>query len=93
MMSDGPNPHLWGGVTDPEYDKLVTAAISTTSAEERRSSYLKAWDRVMKNYYTVVIGHSPAAYGIRNEVHDLTVGFNTSAHRVDGGVAFAWLSE
>lgn len=93
MMSDGPNPHLWGGVTDPEYDKLVTAAISTTSAEKRRSNYLKAWERVMKNYYTVVIGHTPAAYGIRNEVHDLTVGFNTSAHRVDGGVAFAWLSK
>jgi ABC-type transport system substrate-binding protein len=93
MMTDGPNPHLWGGVQDNEYDKLVTAAISTTSSNERRSNYINAWKRVMDNYYTVVVGHAPAAYGIRNGVHDLTVGFNTSAHRVDGGVAFAWLDQ
>ena len=91
MMSDGPNPHLWGGVQDPEYDALVRKAISTTDAEARRRAYRAAWQRVMDNYYTVVIGHAPAAYGIRTELKDFTIGFNTSAHRVDGGVAFAWI--
>lgn len=93
MMSDGPNPHLWGGVTDAEYDALVQAAISTTDAQERWDNYRAAWQRVMDNYYTVVIGHAPAAYGIRNELKDFTIGFNTSAHRVDGGVAFAWIEK
>ena len=93
MMSDGPNPHLWGGVTDADYDALVQAAISTTDAQERWDNYRAAWQRVMDNYYTVVIGHAPAAYGIRNELKDFTIGFNTSAHRVDGGVAFAWIEK
>lgn len=93
MMSDGPNPHLWGGVQDTEYDALVQTAISTTDPQERWDNYRAAWQRVMDNYYTVVVGHSPAAYGIRNELKDFSIGFNTSAHRVDGGVAFAWIAQ
>jgi len=93
MMSEGPNPHLWGGVQDPEYDELVRTAIATTDPDVRWQAYRDAWQRVMDNYYTVVIGHSPAAYGIRDELKDFTVGFNTSAHRADGGVAFAWIEQ
>ncbi|KAB0268014.1 ABC transporter substrate-binding protein [Microvirga brassicacearum] len=91
LTSDGPNPGLWGGVQDKEFDTLVTAAISAVDQNESRALYLKAWQRVIDNYYTVVLGHSPGAYGIRSEVKDLTIGFNTSAHRADGGVAFAWI--
>ena len=93
MMSDGPNPHLWGGVQDTEYDDLVKGAISTTDPQTRWDKYRAAWQRVMDNYYTVVIGHAPAAYGVRNELKDFTIGFNTSAHRADGGVAFAWIEK
>lgn len=93
FMSDGPNPGLWGGVQDPELDASITAAISTTDSEASRAHYLDAWRRIMDNHYTFVLGHAPAAYGIRTDVRDFTVGFNTSAHRVDGGLAFSWLSE
>lgn len=93
LMSDGPNPGLWGGVQDPEFDKLVKAAISTVDQNESRELYLQAWQRVLDNYYTVVLGHAPGAYGIRPEVHGLTIGFNTSAHRADGGVAFTWIDQ
>jgi len=47
---------------------------------------------IRDSYYTIVIGHSPAAYGIRKEVKDFTVAFNTSTHRVDGGLAYAWMN-
>ncbi|WP_366654159.1 ABC transporter substrate-binding protein [Fodinicurvata sp. EGI_FJ10296] len=93
FMSDGPNPGLWGGVQDAELDAMITDAISTADPQESRRHYLEAWQRIMDNYYTVVLGHAPAAYGIRSEVNDFTVAFNTSAHRVDGGLAFAWLSQ
>lgn len=93
FMSDGPNPGLWGGVQDPELDAMIEAAISAVDPDESREHYLDAWRRIMENYYTIVVGHGPAAYGIRTEVNDFTVGFNTSAHRVDGGLAFTWLSQ
>jgi ABC-type transport system substrate-binding protein len=91
MMADGPNPGLWGGVQDPEYDALVKQAIETVDDNKRRDFYLQAWKRVMDRYYTVVVGHVPEAYAYRRELHDMTIGFNSSAHRVDGGIAFAWL--
>lgn len=92
MMSDGPNPHLWGGVQDPEYDRLVNAAISSVDAQERRDYYLQAWQRVMDNYYTLVIGHNQGAFGMRNEVHGFEAGFTYSLHGADYGVAQTWLA-
>ncbi len=93
LMSDGPNPGLWGGIQDPELDALIEAAISTPSLEESRADYLKAWQRVMDHYYTIGLGQQPNAYAISPKVHDLTIGFNASAHRVDGGIAFAWIEK
>ena len=93
LMSDGPNPGLWGGIQDPELDTLIKSAISTSDPNESRAFYLKAWQRVMDKYYTIGLGQSPNAYAISPKVHDLTVGFNNSAHRVDGGVAFAWIEK
>lgn len=93
FMSDGPNTGLWGGVQDPDLDAMITAAISTVDEDASRAHYLDAWRRIMDNHYTFVLGHAPAAYGIRAEVNDFTVAFNTSAHRVDGGLAFAWIEQ
>jgi ABC-type transport system substrate-binding protein len=91
MMSDGPNPGLWGGVQDPEYDRLCAEAISTVDDQKRRDIYLKAWQRVMDRYYTVVAGHAHGFFGVRKEVNGFQMGYTYSLHRVDGGVAFAWL--
>lgn len=93
LMSDGPNPGLWGGIQDPELDALINKAISTADLDESRSFYLQAWKRVMDNYYTFGISQKPSAYAISPKVHDMTIGFNTSAHRVDGGLAFAWMDQ
>jgi peptide/nickel transport system substrate-binding protein len=93
LMSDGPNPGLWGGIQDPELDSLIKSAISTADPQQTRAFYLKAWQRVMDKDYTIGLGQSPSAYAISPKVHGLTVGFNNSAHRVDGGVAFAWIEK
>jgi peptide/nickel transport system substrate-binding protein len=93
MMSDGPNPVLWGGVQDPEYDAIVTRAITTVDPEKRRDAYLDAWQRVLDNYYTVVIGHAANAIAVREEVQGFDTGFTWSQNRVDGGVAFTWLKK
>ena len=91
FMTDGPNPGLWGGVQDAELDAMINAAVSSVDADERRQHYLDAWKRISDRYYTIVIGHSPAAYGIRADVKGFSVAFNTSTHRVDGGLADTWM--
>jgi ABC-type transport system substrate-binding protein len=93
MMSDGPNPVLWGGVQDPTYDEIVNRAITTVDADKRRALYLDAWKRVMDNYYTVVAGHAANAIGVRTEVKGYDTGFTWSQNRVDSGLAFTWLKK
>jgi peptide/nickel transport system substrate-binding protein len=93
LMSDGPNPGLWGGIQDPELDALINSAISTANLDDSRKFYLDAWKRVMDNFYTFSLGQSVSAYAISPKVHDMTIGFNSSAHRVDGGLAFAWIEK
>jgi peptide/nickel transport system substrate-binding protein len=92
MMSDGPNPVLWGGVQDPEFDRLVLVAVAETDDSRRRQFYLDAWKRSIDRYYTVVAGHSFDNFAARPEVRDFSGGFTWSPHRVDGGLAFTWLA-
>ena len=92
MMSDGPNPVLWGGVQDPKYDALVASAISDNEPASRRNAYLDAWQRVADNYYTVVTGHAATPFGVRDEVRGYETGYTYSQNRVDGGLAFTWLA-
>lgn len=91
MMSDGPNPGLWGGVRDPEFDRLVREAVAAVDLEARKRLYLAAWQRAIDGYYTVVIGHAPEPIANRREVSGYAPGFTWGQHRVDGGVAFAAL--
>ncbi|MEM8852767.1 MAG: ABC transporter substrate-binding protein [Pseudomonadota bacterium] len=91
FMSDGPNPVLWGGVQDEALDALINAGVTTVDAQERRAIYLKAWQHIMDNYYTVVAGHASNAFGVRDDVGGFTTGFTWSPNRVDGGLAFTHL--
>lgn len=92
MMSDGPNPGLWGGVQDPEYDKLVKQAWATSDDQQRRLVYLRAWKRVMDGHYTVVTNHTLSSYGVRNEVQDMELGAVPGVDLVDSGISFARFS-
>lgn len=93
MMSDGPNPVLWGGVQDADYDRLVGAAAAETDPERRRQLYLDAWQLVMDNYWTVVAGHAPTLFGVREEVEGFEFGFTYATHYAGGGLAHAWLGD
>lgn len=92
MMSDGPNPVLWGGVQDEAYDQTVSAAVAETNPALRRQHYLDAWEMVMDNYWTVVAGHAPTVFGVRDEVEGFEFGFTYGPHYAGGGVAHAWLA-
>jgi peptide/nickel transport system substrate-binding protein len=91
LMSDGPNPVLWGGIQDPELDRLVNEAVATVPLEDRRALYLAAWQRVIDNYYTVGLGHAPELIGIRREVNGYEPGFTWSPNWASGGIAQTWL--
>ena len=92
LMSDGPNPVLWGGVQDPEFDKLVNAAVAEPQLDARKKLYLAAWQRVIDNYYTVVVGHGFDTLAMRKEVKGYDTGFTWSPNWASGGVAHAWLA-
>ncbi|CAN1515925.1 DdpA ABC-type dipeptide transport system, periplasmic component [Rhabdaerophilaceae bacterium] len=92
MMSDGPNPVLWGGVQDPEFDRLTLAGVAEVDNQKRRQFYVDAWKRAMDRYYTVVVGHAFQNFAARPEVKGFSGGFTYSPHRVDGGLAFTWLA-
>jgi ABC-type transport system substrate-binding protein len=92
LMSDGPNPVLWGGVQDPELDRLVKAAVAQPDFEARKQLYLQAWQRVLDHDYTVVIGHAAELIATRAAVRGYEPGFTWSPNWVSGGVGHAWLS-
>lgn len=92
LMSDGPNPVLWGGVQDTTFDELVSAAVAEPNLAERKALYLKAWQRVLDNYYTLVLGHGSDLIATRWEVRDYDTGFTWSPHWASGGVARTWLA-
>lgn len=93
LMSDGPNPTLWGGIQDPELDTMIKAAVAESDQNKRIALYAKAWDRIMDKMYFVVAGHAPDLIGVGKRVHGYDTGFTWSQHRVDGGLAFTWLDE
>jgi ABC-type transport system substrate-binding protein len=92
LMSDGPNVGLWGGVRDPEFDRLVREAVAAVDLESRKRAYLAAWQRALDGYYTLVIGHAPEPIANRRDVTGYSPGFTWGQHRVDGGLAFAALT-
>ena len=89
LMSEGPNPVLWGGIQDPTLDKLIAEAAETTDAQARRAAYLKAFKRVMEKGYFYVIGLTPDLIAIRKGVTGFHTGFTWACHWADGGVDHA----
>lgn len=92
LMSDGPNPGLWGGVQDPDFDRMVTAAVQTADPEARRQHYLDAWQHALDNYFTVVMGHVQGVIANRSEVRGWDPGFTYSPNWASGGIAHTWLA-
>ena len=89
LMSEGPNPVLWGGIQDPTLDKLIAEAAETTDAQTRRAACLKAFKRVMEKGYFYVIGLTPDLIAIRKGVTGFHTGFTWACHWADGGVDHA----
>ncbi|MGD8401638.1 MAG: ABC transporter substrate-binding protein [Bacillota bacterium] len=93
LTSDGPNPVLWGGIRDPRLDKLINQAVITADNQQRRSAYLRAYQRVINKYYFIVAGHRFGQIASNKRIQGFHPGFTWSQHRVDGGVAFAWIKK
>ena len=89
LLSDGPNPGLWGGIQDPELDALIRTGASSVDAKARKDAYAKAMQRVIDRYYFVAIAHVAGAYGVRKEVKGFTPGFTYALHGPDFGIAGA----
>ena len=87
LMSDGPNPVLWGNIQDKELDALVAAAVKEPDAAKRRETYLKAMQLISDKMYFVVLGHAAARVGVRNEVSGYDPGFTYACSWATGGVA------
>ncbi|ESR24915.1 ABC transporter substrate-binding protein [Lutibaculum baratangense] len=92
LMSDGPNPVLWGGIQDADLDATIKAAVAEPDEAERKALYLDAWGRVMDGYYTVVLGHAANTIAMREEVQGYEPGFTWSPNWATGGIAQTWLA-
>jgi ABC-type transport system substrate-binding protein len=91
LMSDGPNPVLWGGQQDAEFDALVNQAVAEPALEPRKALYLAAWQRVMDQYNVIVLGHGFGNVGVSRLVSGYDTGFTQAPNWAGGGVAYASL--
>jgi ABC-type transport system substrate-binding protein len=87
LMSDGPNPTLWGGIQDPELDKLVDAGVQEPDDAKRKAKYLEAMKRTEAKGYFYVLGHAPSLIAVRTGVSGYEPGFTWASHWASGGIA------
>jgi peptide/nickel transport system substrate-binding protein len=87
LMSDGPNPGLWGGIQDPELDRLIQEAVSSVDGATRKAHYVEAMQHILDRCYFFPICHARNAYGVRKEVHGFTPGFTYALHGPDFGIS------
>ena len=92
LMSDGPNPVLWGGIQDAELDRLIRAGAAEPDDAARKRLYGQAFARVMERHYFIVLGHAAEQIAWRAEVQGYTTGFTWASHRADGGLAVTRLA-
>jgi ABC-type transport system substrate-binding protein len=92
LMSDGPNPTLWGGIQDPELDAMIRAAVAEPEPARRIGLYNQAYRRVLDRHYFIVLGHSQDVIAHRAEVQGWEPGFTWSPHWASGGIAGTWLA-
>lgn len=89
LMSDGPNPVLWGGIQDPTLDEMIKAAVREPDLTARKAKYLEAMKRIIDKGYFYVIGHAPDLIAIREGVTGYEPGFTWACHWATGGVDHA----
>ncbi|MBR0681989.1 ABC transporter substrate-binding protein [Roseomonas eburnea] len=87
LMSNGPNPVLWGGIQDAELDAMIRAAVAEPDQARRAALYNTAYRRVLERHYFVVLGHSQNLIAQRAEVQGWDPGFTWSPHWASGGIA------
>ena len=87
LMSDGPNPTLWGGIQDAELDGLINAGVQEPDADKRKATYLEAMKRIDTNGYFYVLGHAPSLIAVRKGVTGYEPGFTWASHWASGGIA------
>ncbi len=87
LMSDGPNPTLWGNIQDPELDAMIERAVREPDPDKRRAHYLTAMQRVNEKMYFVVLGHTYNLLGVAKTVRGFEPGFTWSPHWASGGIA------
>lgn len=87
LLSDGPNPVLWGGIQDPTLDRMIRSGAAEPALAPRRAHYAEAFRRVLDRHYFVVFGHAANQIAWRSEVQGYSTGFTWSPHRADGGLA------
>jgi peptide/nickel transport system substrate-binding protein len=92
LMSDGPNPVLWGGIQDPELDKLINAGVQEPDAAKRKAAYLEAMKRIETKGYFYVLGHAPSLIAVRKRVTGYDPGFTWASHWASGGIAHTSVS-
>lgn len=91
LMSDGPNPVLWGGIQDAELDALIDGAAREPDLAKRKAGYLAASHRITDKGYFYVIGHAPSLVAVRKGVKGYETGFTWGCHSASAGVAHATL--
>lgn len=91
LMSNGPNPTLWGNIQDPELDAMIETAVREPDPDKRRAHYLTAMERVNEKMYFVVLGHTHNVVGVARTVQGFEPGFTWSPHWASGGIAHAVL--
>ncbi|QRM33020.1 ABC transporter substrate-binding protein [Microvirga sp. VF16] len=87
LMSDGPNPTLWGGIQDSELDNLIEAGVQEPDAAKRKAKYLEAMKRIEAKGYFYVLGHAPSLIAVRRGVSGYEPGFTWASHWASGGIA------
>lgn len=87
LITGGPNPTLWGNISDKELDALVEEASKEPDKDARKTLYLKAMQLVQDKMYFVVLGHAPQLIAVRNEIEGYEPGFTYSCNWAGGGVA------
>ena len=74
LMSEGPNPVLWGGIQDPTLDKLIAEGRRNDRCSGAPRSLSQGFKRVMEKGYFYVIGLTPDLIAIRKGRHGLSHG-------------------
>jgi peptide/nickel transport system substrate-binding protein len=87
LMSDGPNPTLWGGIQDADLDKLINAGVQEPDLAKRKANYLTASKHIDDKGYFYILGHAASQIAVKKGVTGFEPGFTWACHWASGGIA------